>query len=187
MTWEQGETGPQRLRAGFATLLIGTSVLFMAWGLAIWRGQDGQREVISREHKLEPPSPGRIMPVVSAGMMMYGMVLIVVLFASVIALMRISRNYRNAFLTTRPKPTPVSDVWQMHKTPDIPLEDEPPPEAGPPPADRTPTADGPPPEAGLTPADGSTTDYDPDPSEGKTDSNGPKSGDSDGKRPPAGD
>ena len=64
-----------------------------------------------------------MIPIVSIPMITYGTILVVILFTSLIALLRISRNFRRHFLADRPKPTETKDVWKMHRLPDDGGED----------------------------------------------------------------
>jgi len=117
MTWESGSSDQQRLRAGYAVLSVGIFILLCAWVLYATRGPEGLGEVAVQHKKLEPPDPGRVWPAVSAGMVLYGFILIIVLFVSVFAFLRISRHYRRQLLKKPAKPTPTTDVWKMHKVP----------------------------------------------------------------------
>ncbi len=118
MTWEAGSTDQQRLRAGYAVLTIGMFILMFAWGMAVWRGPQGHGEAAVRHEKMDAPLPETLLPVVSAGMWLCGVCLILVLVTSIVAFIRLSRRYRDHLLQPASKPTPTSDVWQMHKVPD---------------------------------------------------------------------
>lgn len=118
MTWEVGSTDQQRLRAGCAVLAFGIAILLSAWGLSVLRGPESGGEAAIQNRKLDPPDPSRILPIIGAGMVVYGTVLIIVLFVCVMAFYRLSRNYRKHLLRKPPKPTPISDVWKMHRLPD---------------------------------------------------------------------
>ena len=124
MTWESGSTDDQRLRAGYCAMGVGVTILLFAWGLAVMRGPQIGGEVAVRQEKLEPPDPNRLLPRMGAGMLVYGSLLVVVLFVSIIAWMRLSRGFRRRLFQRRPKPTVTSDVWQMHKVPDSPDDEE---------------------------------------------------------------
>jgi ABC-type Fe3+ transport system permease subunit len=120
MTWESGSTSQQRLRAGYAVFILGTFMLLAAWVLWVMRGTESQGDATVRGEKLEPPSPDQLVPALNVGVLLIGVVLVLVLFISIIAFIRISRNYRRYLLKKSSKPTPTSDVWQMHRVPDIP-------------------------------------------------------------------
>ena len=120
MTWETGSSDPQRLRAGYAVLSLGVIILLFAWGTAVWRGPQGEGELAAGHQKLEPPQPNRLLPAAGPVMMLSGAGLLVVLVLSVVAFLRISRSYRRHLLRSPPEPTPTSDVWQMHKVPNMP-------------------------------------------------------------------
>ncbi len=122
MTWEIGSTDRQRLRAGYLVLSIGAFILLFAWTMAVLRGPEGVGEIAVHQ-KLDPPQPEHLLPAVGIPMVAYGILLIVVLFTSLIALLRISRNFRRHFLGEHVKPTPTSDVWKMHRVPDVPPDD----------------------------------------------------------------
>ncbi len=117
MTWEIGSSDQQRLRAGYFVLTIGVFILLFAWIMAVVRGPEGVGEVAVHQ-KLDPPTQKGMIPAVSIPMVTYGIVLIVILFTSLIALLRISRNFRRNFLSDRPKATDTRDVWKMHRLPD---------------------------------------------------------------------
>lgn len=117
MTWEIGSTDQQRLRAGYLVLSIGAFILLFAWVMAVVRGPEGVGEIAIHQ-KLEPPEPQKILPQVGIPMVAYGILLIVVLFTSLIALLRISRNFRRHFFSEPSQPTSTSDVWKMHRVPD---------------------------------------------------------------------
>ncbi len=118
MTWESGSTDQQRLRAGYAVLSIGLMVLVFAWGMAVWRGPQGEGAVAVRHEKLDPPEPDRILPVVGAGMVLSGVCLVGVLALSVVAFLRISRRYRDQILRPPARPSQTAGVWEMHQVPD---------------------------------------------------------------------
>jgi hypothetical protein len=122
MTWESGSTSQQRLRAGYAVFILGTFILLSAWVLWVMRGVESPGDATVRGEKLEPPSPDQLVPALNVGMLLIGVVLVLVLFISVIAFIRISRNYRSYLLKKAVKPTPTSDVWRMHKIPEVPDE-----------------------------------------------------------------
>ncbi len=124
MTWESGSTDQQRLRAGYAVLCIGLVILMFAWGMAVARGPQGHGDVAVRHEKIDPPGPGSILPAISIGMFVYGICLIAMFVLSVVAFVRLSRRYRDHLLRPSVKPTPTSDVWQMHKLPDVSGDDE---------------------------------------------------------------
>ena len=44
-------------------------------------------------------------------------VALVAVFTLTILVLRILRRYRQAYMTSRPKPTPNTDVWQRHRLP----------------------------------------------------------------------
>lgn len=122
MTWEVGSTDQQRMRAGFAVLSIGAAVLLFTWGMAVMRGPQTEGEVAARHEKLDPPSPPDqiFFAKLATGMLIYGSVLFIVLLGSVIALIRISRRYRQNLVRRPARRTPTSDVWRMHKVPNLP-------------------------------------------------------------------
>lgn len=122
MTWESGSSDQQRLRAGYAVLSLGVLVLLCVWVLSVMRGPEGVGEVALRGQKIEPPSGDQVWSDLSAVMMLSGTILLIVFFVSVILLVRMSRNYRKYLIHKPPKPTASSDVWKMHKVPDIPEE-----------------------------------------------------------------
>lgn len=125
MTWESGSSDHQRLRAGYAVLSIGVLILLGAWALAVMRGPQAEGDAAIRRQKLDPPTTNRYLPKISAAMIVYGTVLVVVLFVSVITLLRMSRNYRKMLFRAPPKPTQMSNVWKMHKIPELFDEDPP--------------------------------------------------------------
>lgn len=121
MTWESGSSDHQRLRAGYAVLSLGLFILLFAWSMAVIRGPQGQGEIAVRHEKLEPPEPQHILPVgLGAGMILSGVCLIVVLVICIVAFVRISRTYREQLLRAPTPPTPTTDVWAMHRVPDLP-------------------------------------------------------------------
>ncbi len=122
MTWESGSTSQQRLRAGYAVFILGTFMLLAAWVLWVMRGPESPGDATVRGEKLDLPKD-QLVPALNAGMLLIGVVLVLVLFISIIAFMRISRNYRRYLLKKSSKPTPTSDVWQMHRVPEIPEDD----------------------------------------------------------------
>ena len=124
MTWEVGSTDQQRLRAGSAVLAFGVVILLSAWGLSILRGTEGAGEAAIQSRKLDPPDPTQVLPAVSAGMLLYGIFLIIILFVSLLALYRLSRNYRNHLFRKPSPPTSSVDVWKMHQLPDDTGDDE---------------------------------------------------------------
>lgn len=123
MTWESGSTDEQRLRAGWAVLSIGVAILLLAWGLAAVRGPQGHGEVAVRHEKIDPPPSRGVLPAMTLYMYLQGMVLVVVLFISVIALVRVSRRYRQHLLKHSPGPSATADVWRMHRVPDASDDD----------------------------------------------------------------
>lgn len=123
MTWGSGSTSQQRLRAGYAVFILGVFILLSAWVLWVMRGTESPGDATVRGEKLEPPSPDQLVPALSTGVLLIGVVLVVVLFISVIAFIRISRNYRRFLLKKAAKPTPTSDVWRMHEIPDVPEQE----------------------------------------------------------------
>ena len=124
MTWEVGSTDQQRLRAGCAVLAIGVIILLSAWGMSVVRGPETGGEAARQHRKLDPPDPTRILPMIGAGMVVYGTVLIIVLFVCVMAFYRISRNYRKHLLRKPAEPTVTADVWKMHRLPDDTGDDQ---------------------------------------------------------------
>jgi ABC-type Fe3+ transport system permease subunit len=123
MTWEAGSTDQQRLRAGCIVLSIGVFVLLCVWTMAVIRGPEAEGQIASQHKKIDPPTANQTIGHIGVVMLVTGSILIIVLFASVIGLLRISRNYRRDLMREPEKPTPVSDVWQMHKIPEVPPED----------------------------------------------------------------
>ncbi len=119
MTWESGSSDRQRLRAGYIVLSLGVFILLAAWVMYAIRGPHGLGEAAVRQQKLPPPDPDRVWPAVSAAMMMFGMMLFLILCACVYSLIRISRNVRDVVLRKPAKPTATSDVWKMHKIPEL--------------------------------------------------------------------
>ncbi|MEE9295694.1 MAG: hypothetical protein V3W34_12130 [Phycisphaerae bacterium] len=119
MTWESGSSDRQRLRAGYAALGGGVSILLFAWLMAAWRGPQVGGHAAVRHEKLVPPGPNEFLPDIQLGMIICGAGLFLVLVLSVLAFLRVSRKYRDHILHRPPAPTPTSDVWQMHKVPDI--------------------------------------------------------------------
>ncbi len=120
MTWESGSSDRQRLRAGYAVLCGGVSILLFAWLMAAWRGPQADGQAVLRHEKLVPPEPNEFLPDIQLGMIICGACLLLVLVLSVLAFRRVSRKYRDHILRRPPAPTPTSDVWQMHKVPDWP-------------------------------------------------------------------
>ena len=123
MTWESGSSDQQRQRAGYAVLSLGIFILLCAWVLYAIRGPEGLGEVAAQHRKLEPPDPEQVWPAVSTEMLLYGCILIILLFVSLLAFLRISRSYRQHLLKKPSKPTSTTDVWKMHKVPDQPEND----------------------------------------------------------------
>ena len=101
-------------------LAVGVFLLLSAWGLAVVRGPQDTGDAAVRREKLDLPEPKRTIPALSAGMLAYGLGLIIILFVSLFALVRISRNYRNQLLRKPARPTPTADVWSMHRAPELP-------------------------------------------------------------------
>lgn len=124
MTWESGSSDQQRLRAGYAVLCGGVSILFFAWLMAVWRGPQADGEAAARREKLVPPDPNDILPNIQLGMVICGICLLLILVLSVFAFVRVSRKYRDHVLKPTPTPTQTSDVWQMHKVPEYDREDD---------------------------------------------------------------
>ena len=122
MTWESGSSDQQRLRAGYAVLCGGVSILFFAWLMAAWRGPQTDGATAARREKLIPPDPNEFIPDIQLGMLICGILLLSILVLSLLAFVRVSRKYRNHLLKPPPTPTPTFDVWQMHKVPEY--EDE---------------------------------------------------------------
>jgi hypothetical protein len=125
MTWETNSTDEQRIRAGCAFLGIGAIILLFAWTMAVIRAPEfTQGEVAVRQEKLTPPEPNEILPTVGAAMLLCGLSLLAILILSIGAFLRISRKHRDNILRKPAKPTPTSDVWSMHKIPDIPKDQD---------------------------------------------------------------
>ena len=124
MTWESGSTDQQRLRAGYAVLSLGVFILLCTWVLFVMRGPEGVGEAATRGQKVEPPDPNQVLPALGAGVLLFGALLLIVFSVSVVALLRMGRNYRKSLLQKSSKPTPTSDVWKMHKVPVLPEDDQ---------------------------------------------------------------
>ena len=124
MTWESGSSDHQRLRAGYAVLCGGVSILFFAWLMAVWRGPQADGAAAARREKLVPPDPNELIPDIQLGMVICGLFLLLILVLSVFAFVRVSRKYRDYVLKAPPTPTPTSDVWQMHNVPEYDGEDD---------------------------------------------------------------
>ena len=122
MTWEAGDTEQQRRRAGCAVLAVGVFLLLCAWGLAVARGPQDTGDAAVRKEKIDLPQPERTIPAVGAGMLAYGIGLVIVLFVSLFALLRLSRNFREQLSRKPSKPTSTADVWSMHVPPKTPQE-----------------------------------------------------------------
>ncbi len=124
MTWEVGSTDQQRLRAGFAVLSMGMLILLLAWGMAVYRGPQGQGESAVRHEKLDLPEPERGFPEMGAVMILSGTCLLLVFGLSILAFLRVSRRYREHLLRAPAVPTVTSDVWKMHEVPEMSSESE---------------------------------------------------------------
>ena len=124
MTWEVGSSDQQRLRAGCAVLAFGMVILLSAWGLSVLRGPEDGGEAAIQSRKLDPPDPAQILPTIGAGMVLYGIILIIILFVSMMAFYRLSRNYSKHLLRKPPAPTVTADVWKMHRLPDDTGDDQ---------------------------------------------------------------
>jgi len=120
MTWESGSTDQQRLRAGYAALSLGVFTLLGVWIISVMRGPQALGDAAVRHQKLDPPNPQQVLPVISAGMIIIGLSLVLVLFVSLIALLRVSRRFRKSVLESPASTTSTTDVWQMHRVPDLP-------------------------------------------------------------------
>jgi ABC-type Fe3+ transport system permease subunit len=120
--------GGQRTRAALMLLLLGVTVLLVALGIAVLRGQPQPEEMIGAGG---PPGPerlgGKAQAMVATVTLLYGTILIVVFVVAAVALVAVSRGYRRRLQATRPAPTAYDDVWSRHKLPE-----EPDPAAGPP-------------------------------------------------------
>lgn len=109
-------------------------ILLIAWGVAVLRGPQDDGEAVISGQKVDPQAATQVLPALGIGMLLYGVLLIVFLFVSLVALWRISKNYKQLMFRRPLKPTPMTDVWQMHKVPDLPSSELPEgPATGPPP------------------------------------------------------
>lgn len=129
MNSDSGTSHYERRRSGYAALAIGLFILLSAWIIAVNRSPLGSAAVAEirdgalSEHKLDPPDRNRILPAMSTGMLVWGIVLLFIFVVSALAFIRVSRHYRRLLLHRPADPTPTADVWKMHKTP--PLESNP--------------------------------------------------------------
>jgi len=72
--------------------------------------------------KLPPEKKARARALATA--LVYGFLLLLTFLILWLAIMRFTRRYRAYLAQSKSKPTPVEDVWLMHKLPPEALEDE---------------------------------------------------------------
>lgn len=83
--------------------------------------QPGPAPVLAERQPTSGPDRMREGPRVSAWwqVMVWGVVLLVILVFATAAIIVFSRRYSAYLATKRTGPTPVDDVWSMHKAPDL--------------------------------------------------------------------
>lgn len=117
----------QRKQMAYALMLLGLVCLVVSAGM-VWHAHTDVEEYRVRPPSARGPSAQQLMVEQSRlaryWLLMAGGIVMVFLLASLV-IVRFRRRLM-AYLNPRPAPpTPVEDVWRMHKAPEPPPEEEP--------------------------------------------------------------
>jgi len=125
---EDPVVGRQRTRSALMLLLLGVTILLVALGIAVLRGQPPPADGIGPDGLAGPGRlGGKAQAMVATVTLLYGTILLVLLVVAAVALVAVSRGYRRRLQATRPAPTAYDDVWSRHKLPEEPDTTEGPP------------------------------------------------------------
>ncbi len=111
--------GPRRVRMALVILMVGVGLLLLALALAMLRSEAASEIVMAPS-----PVPPSTMPasqqrtMAATLMLVYGTLLLLVFVVAALALVAVSRRYRQRLARQKASPTPVDDVWSQHRLPE---------------------------------------------------------------------
>jgi len=132
-----GDADRKRNRKALVVFLFGMVFVIWAWGnwmvrvmyrgsavpiesLSIEDGAPAETLTVSDQRRKEA---GRLLAKSATPLLAVGLLLVLVFLAGTYVLVRSSRRFLDRTRKERPAPTPVPDIWSMHKAPEFP-EDE---------------------------------------------------------------
>lgn len=132
-----GEADRKRNRRALFVFLIGLVFVIWAWMNMVVRvmygasnvpidsvspldGDPPESRTVSDERRKEK---GRLLARSATPLLLVGLLLVLVFLAGTYVLVRSSRRFLERTRRERAPPTPVPDIWSMHKAPEFPEEE----------------------------------------------------------------